>query len=136
MRGQRAKELLRQYIDAGKEIEETERFIKKLNKDVIKDSVVGSSPNYPYNQHKIIIEGTPHTKIARQERYLQNQVKKCIDIRTEVIEFIGTIPDSRMRRIFKLRYLEGMNWLKISRLFGANYESYARVLHDNYLNSL
>lgn len=136
MRGQRAKELLKQYVDAGKEIEETESFIEKLKGGIVVDSVIGSSPHYPYTERKVLIEGIPHTKIERQTRKLNKQVKECMDIQDEVIDFISSIPDSRIRRIFKQRYFYGESWLKISRLFGANYEAYARIIHDRYLDSI
>ena len=136
MRGQRAKELLKQYVDAGKEIEETESFIEKLKGGIVVDSVIGSSPNYPYTEHKVLIEGIPHSKIERQTRKLNKQVKECMDIQDEVIDFIGSIPDSRTRRIFMMRYFEGQSWLKISRSFGANYEAYARIIHDRYLDNI
>ncbi len=136
MRGQRAKELLKQYIDAGKEVEEIESFIEKLEGGIVVDSVIGSSPNYPYTEHKILIEGIPHTKIERQIRRLNKQVRKCIDLRSEVIEFIDSIPDSRTRRIFILRYFYNWSWLKVSRYLGAKDESYARNIHNRYLESL
>lgn len=134
------KELLRQYDDIQKEIKELECRIKKLNckADIESDTVVGSNTEFPYNERVYTVSGinfeAKTEKLDRLNKVLTKRVQKCEDMKIEIEEFINTIPDSRTRRVFSLRYIDGLTWMQIARRIERYDESYPRkVIHDRYL---
>lgn len=138
------KELLKQYSDLQKEIKELEQRIERVkNKkaQVVTDSVKGSSKYFPYVERSFVITGLEEDKKEQQLEKLNNVLKKrktkCEELKLQIEEFINTIPDSRTRRVFSLRYIDGLNWLQIARKIERYDESYPRkVIHDKYLEKL
>ncbi len=51
----------------------------------------------------------------------------------ELQDFINTIDDSTLRRIFTLRYIGGHTWKRIAFLMHYTDESSVRKMHDRYL---
>lgn len=126
--------ILRQYRDLVKEIEELKNRIseaQKLSSQVVKDSVSGSNPHFPYEKNIFTIEGIEQTN-SRQQKILQKRIERCERLKLEIEEFIDTIEDSKTRRVFWLRYIRGCSWEKISRMLGGWDESYARKIHDRW----
>lgn len=126
--------ILRQYRDLVKEIEELKNRIseaQKLSSQVVKDSVSGSNPHFPYQKNIFTIEGIEQTN-SRQQKILQKRIERCERLKLEIEEFIDTIEDSKTRRVFWLRYIRGCSWEKISRMLGGWDESYARKIHDRW----
>lgn len=138
------KELLKQYCDLQKEIKELEERIKRVrNKKVqtVADSVKGSSKYFPYVERTFIITGLEEDLKEQQLEKLNNLLykrkAKCKEMALEIEEFINTIPDSRTRRVFSLRYIDGLNWIQVARKIERYDESYPRkVIHDKYLDGL
>ena len=51
-----------------------------------------------------------------------------------LIRYIGDIPDSDVRELFMLRYVDGVrSWQRIAFLAGEHDESYVRRKHDRYI---
>lgn len=50
--------------------------------------------------------------------------------------FIDGIPESRLRRIFSFRYIDGMTWLQIAFKIGECDEQYPRKVHDRWLRKM
>lgn len=140
------KYLLKQYSDLQIEIRELEQRITKLQNKKIKvehDRVKGSSDAFPYTERSFLIEGYNYPEADRKEarlitynNLLCRRKAKCEDMKLEIEEFISNIPDSRTRRVFQYRYIDGLEWLRIARIFGKYEESYARKIHDRYLENL
>lgn len=138
------KELLKQYCDLQKEIKELEQRIERLRSksvQVVTDSVKGSSNDFPYVEKTFIITGLEEDRREQQLEKLSNilykRKAKCKEIAIEIEEFINTIPDSRTRRVFTLRYIDGLSWLQIARKIERYDESYPRkVIHDKYLEKI
>ncbi len=138
------KELLKQYSDLQKEIKELEQRIERVkNKkvQVVTDTVKGSSRHFPYIERSFAITGLEEDKREQQleklNSILYKRRAKCTEMKLEIEEFINTIPDSRTRRVFSLRYIDGLNWLQIARKIERYDESYPRkVIHDKYLENL
>ena len=137
------KELLKQYCDLQKEIKELEQRIEHLrNKQprVVSDTVKGSSKHYPYIERTFVITGfeqdNREQKLERLNNILYKRKAKCGEMALEIEEFINNIPDSRTRRVFTLRYIDRLNWLPIARKTGGYDESYARKIHDRYLEKI
>lgn len=138
------KELLKQYSDLQKEIKELELRIERVkNKpvQVVSDSVKGSARFFPYEPRTFVITGLEADKkeqhLEKLNSLLYKRRAKCRELALEIEEFINTIPDSRTRRVFSLRYIDGLNWLQIARKIERYDESYPRkVIHDKYLDKL
>lgn len=137
------KKQLKQYVDLQDEIKDLELRIKKLNtkKRVEQsDTVVGSNAEFPYNPRIYTIIGLNEEehkeKLDRLNCILIKRKQKCEDLKIEIEEFISTIPDSKTRRVFTLRYIDGLTWLQIARRIERYDESYPRkMIHDKYLEN-
>lgn len=135
------KELLKQYCDLQKEIIELEHRIERVrnrNVQIVSDTVKGSSKYFPYVERTFIVSGVEENGIKEQQLVKLNNIlykrrAKCKEMALEIEEFINTIPDSKTRRVFTLRYIDGLNWMPIARKTGGYDESYARKIHDRYL---
>lgn len=57
----------------------------------------------------------------------------CMEELGRLYAFIDDIPDSRLRRIFSFRYIDGLTWRQIAFRIGEYDEQYPRRLHDRYL---
>ena len=140
------KSLLRQYNDLKIEIKGLEVRIENLKKKKInieKDSVKGSNPHFPYEQKSFIVEGYNYPGADRKElrlrlltKTLKDRLEKCEELKLQIEKFISNIPDSRTRRVFQYRYIDGLTWQQVSRRIGGYEESYARKIHDRYLEGL
>lgn len=131
------KELL-QYRALKREIQSLERRIERLGiQDGIEvtDSVIGSSPNYPYIKQHCRIEGIIDN--GERIRHLFWLLKRRKEIANELLvhieEFIGEIEDSELRQIFQMRYIDGMTWQRVAEEMGEGGEQYPRKKHDRYM---
>ncbi len=139
------KETLIQYQDLKREIKMLENRIEReenrKSNQVVIDSVKGSAPSFPFQEVTFKIEGIEDSKEARNRRerrhsLLRNRKYRAEQLRDQIEEFIASIPDSKTRQIFEMRYIEQYTWCKISNKFHSRHESYARNIHDRYLEKL
>ena len=134
------KQTLRQYNSIREEIKELRREIARLEKQEPKyatDKVTGSDDQFPYAKKHFTISGIVEDKnLIRKKEILINRLKKCEELKLQIEEFISIIPDSRTRRIFQYRYIDELEWLPISMRFGKYDESFARKIHERYLEGL
>ena len=134
------KKLLSQYIDLQQEIKDLEKRIERLsNFKVEHDVVTGSNSEFPYQPRSFTIEGYNIQDVDRLNKVkslLVDRKDKCEDMKIEIEKFISTIPDSRTRRVFQYRYIDRLTWQQVSRRIGGYEESYARKIHDRYLEGL
>ena len=127
--------LLKQYKDLCREIKELENnYIKKLENRNVSDIVTGSNNEFPYQIMNFKVEGLVHTNKLRE--VLVERKVKCEQLKIKIEEFISDIPDSRTRRVFQYRYIDGLTWQQVSRRIGGYEESYPRKIHDRYLEGL
>lgn len=81
------------------------------------DSVVGSSPTFPYVQHVIKISGVDvedyERKVERLKRSLERRIQDLLDQVAEMQEYIETVPDSETRLILQCRFINGLTWEQI-----------------------
>lgn len=103
------KELLEQYPDLCAEIKELEEQIRRG----VSDTVSGSSPDYPYTQHPITIQGVPPDLHERID-FLKGQA-------IMIEEFINALPNSTYRRIVRYRVKYRMSWKTIAAKMGYRY---------------
>ena len=127
--------LLKQYKDLCREINELENnYIKKLENRNVSDIVTGSNNEFPYQIMSFKVEGLAHTDKLRE--VLVERKVKCEQLKIKIEDFISNIPDSRTRRVFQYRYIDGLTWQQVSRRIGGYEESYPRKIHDRYLEGL
>ena len=141
------KELLSQYCDIQQEIKEIMEEIDQLERQktvVLQGVVKGSSPDFPYTPQTFRISGyDEYTRdyivgeIRRQQTILNERNQRLLQIQTEVEEWIDSIEDSRIRRIFSMRYLEGMSWQQIAnQIGGGNTADTCRMAHNRFLKKI
>lgn len=119
------KTVLQEYIDACELIKDTEKDIRKLNqkkKTIIQTNVKGSMSEFPYVEQHFKIQGTTFSikddaQLRYEEKLLEQRKAKAEQVKLHVEEWMLTIP-SRMQRIVKYRYLEGMSWERVAARMG------------------
>ena len=115
------KNILNDYIDACKLIEETEADIKRLQKKkktVIQTNVKGSNPEFPYQPQHFMIQGTPFTytedsQLRLEEKLLEKRKANAEKIKLDVDQWMLTVP-ARMQRIIRFKFFEKMSWEEVS----------------------
>lgn len=115
------KAILQEYVDACELVKETEKEIQKLNrkkKTIIQTNVKGSMHEFPYVEQHFKVQGTTFTvkddsRLRYEEKLLERQKARAEQIKQQVEEWMLKI-SSRMQRIVKYRYLEGMTWEQVA----------------------
>ena len=76
----------------------------------------------------------------RAENALRNAISRMHARRLDCMEELGLlyasiddIPDSRLRRVFSFRYIDGLTWQEVAFRLGETDEQYPRRLHNQYL---
>ena len=126
------KELL-QLKHLNKEIELLQKQIQDVETRVAVDSVTGSFPEFPYTQHTIRIEGIDEKYMEHRRNKLNRRLKKLLDKRDELENYISSVSDSEMRMILTLRYADGLLWQQVALKIGEYDESYPGRKHNNFL---
>lgn len=117
---------LAEIIPLRAEIADLER---QLSERVVRTSVQSSGKEYPYAKHNAILEGLP----PNSDKLLAElqSAKKRLSCRLQWIEGIS---DLQTRRIFRLRYVEGVSWQAIAqRVGGGNTADSVRMLAKRFL---
>lgn len=134
------KYLLKQYNSLIEEIKGLEKRIDKLNNFKVEyDKVTGSDSEFPYIKRNFTIEGyniQDIDKLNELKEVLIERKIKCEELKLQIEKFISNIPDSRTRRIFQYRYIDGLTWLQIAMRMNKVHESYPRKIHDRYLENI
>ena len=76
----------------------------------------------------------------RAENSLRDALRRMNARRLDCMEELGRlyssiddIPDSKLRRIFSFRYIDGLTWQEVAYRIGEFDEQYPRRLHNRYL---
>lgn len=140
------KNVLEQYSSMKKEIADLERMIadsnkkiKRYEKQVISDTVTGTRADMTIGVIKV--EGIAQQWIDREHELNQRRVekmerfkKKLEETVVKVEEFIQSIDDSEIRRIARMRYIEGLKWRTVATYMGKGYtEEACRMKMERYL---
>lgn len=140
------KDILVQYCDLREEAKDLRRRIEKLESDIeriedercVTDSVTGGMGG---TQH-FMIRGFPYPEYSRKKTKLylnkaqyENAVPELLELTIKAEEYIQSIPDSRMRRILRFRYLDDMSWLEVARHIGGKNTTAdsVRMEHNRFL---
>lgn len=108
------REQLESYISMKEEINEIKYKLEHLAEE---DSLVGNDvimdyrSGYPVPQSVV---GNDYAKYFRLKDRYQKRILKLQEEISKVEEFVEEIPDSLTRRIFRLKYIEGITQVKIA----------------------
>ena len=119
------KDELEQLISLRAEIRELNadiRAIHERNVEIVQDKVQASSKDWPYTQGGRVIRGID-TKGAKKRKAAINKKLVILEARKEeaeslelrITEYINSIGNSEIRRIFDMRYVKGKNWEEIGK---------------------
>ena len=126
------KEILNQYINLKAEIADLEELIQKTRQEIVQmesreiqvsDSVKGTRKDGTYGS--IRITGYPYrdcerrkTLLSRREKKLEQFNEHLLELTNQADDYINSLDDSRMRRILRYKYFEGMSWVQVARQMG------------------
>jgi len=141
--------MLIQYISLKAEIADLEERIQKLRKEIgrmeskdyqVSDSVKGTRRDGTYGS--IRITGYPYQlcqqkrwQLKRREDNLTKFQAELLELTNEVDDYINGLEDSRMRRMLRHKYLDGLSWVQVAHRMGKKYTAdNCRVTVSNFLN--
>ena len=120
-------DLIAEREDLQKRIRETEQRIDDLCEEEVADSVtLGKHGKKPLGRK--VIHGTPYPEIDRNRwalhRYkaqLKEAEARIGEMISEVQQYISEIEDSRIRRMFRYRYVDQLTWLQVALRMGKHH---------------
>lgn len=154
-----SKDILVQYPDLVKEVQETKDKITKLEHQIaniekqlvainegghVKDKVKGGLGGI----QNFNIEGFPEREYQQKRKQLQvkriilngrkialdEQETKLLQMVSDIEEFLNGIEDSFIRRIINLRVIEQLSWNKVAdKMGGYNTEDSVRMAFERFL---
>ena len=140
------KDILIQYSDLVEEVKDLHRRIQKLQDDIdklepVKDSVKGTRRDGTIGS--ITISGYPvpayyrHKKqLEKREAVLREKEDELLELVNAAEEYIAGISDSRIRRILRYRYLDGLTWQQVAKQMGGNHTADScRMAHNIFIDS-
>lgn len=116
------KQILVDYIDACKVVDDTKEEIRKLKKNrkrILTDTVKGSSHDFPYTLQTYRTEGLAYSvvkdpdELDRLEVVLKERLQNAERIKRQVEAWLNTIP-MRMQRIIRYKIFEGLTWAEVA----------------------
>ncbi|MBK5243197.1 RNA polymerase subunit sigma-24 [Clostridium sp.] len=121
------------------EIEQIKRELESIEPEYAIDSVTGSSINFPYTQHNIMIEGydikSYEHKVKRIQNRLNHKMIELVEEKDRLTEYIYSLDNSDLRQILSHRYVRGLTWQDVGINMG-----YATITvrskHDKFLKSV
>lgn len=150
------KNILEQYLELKEEIRDLqdridwdERRLEKIRKEgVVSDTVKGTRSDGTFGPIKITGYPIPeHNQVKNMIKkrvaklhILEDDLQNAIN---EVDEFIGKVPKSDLRMIFRFRYLDDMTWAAVALNMNDRFpkrrikytEDSCRMRHDRYLEN-
>lgn len=133
------KEKLSQLYYLNREIEVLKKQLDSVEPEFVSDSIKGSSIEFPYTEHSIKIKGIGwdeyEAKTKRIKNKIKNRVSELMNLKDEINDYIEKIPDSELRLIISLRYINGLSWQQVASHIGNMGDgSTERKKHDRFLN--
>lgn len=143
------KKILTQYVDLKEEIKDLRKRIDGTRKQIenmekggqVSDTVKGSRTDGTIGPIKVT--GFPRREYYKKKEYLNKKIQilnikedELIELTNSVEKYIESIEDSRIRRIFRYRYLDNMSWIKVAHCMGgSNTEDGCRKTHDRFIEN-
>lgn len=125
------KELSQLYY-LNREIERDQERLEKLRASA---SAPGA-PNYDGMPKNPSFENRLERYIAEivdLEAIIQAKITQCLHERNRLERYIADIPDSFIRQIFQLRFVNGLNWQQVAASIGNNTADSVRMACNRYI---
>ena len=72
--------------------------------------------------------------IAEQRDLIEAKIRQTVILYNRLNRYIATVPDSLMRQILSLRYINGLSWFQVAQhIGGGNTADSVRKAHDRFL---
>lgn len=125
------KEILNQYRDMAVEIKDIKRRIHDLWRQinslgVVSDSVKGTRRDGTYGS--IRITGYPIHEYSKKKESLNKNAElletketDLLRLMAQVEKYIESIPNSELRTMFRLYYMDGLTWVQVAHKMNAMY---------------
>lgn len=125
------KEILKQYRDMAVEIKDIKRRIHDLWRQinslgVVSDSVKGTRRDGTYGS--IRITGYPIHEYSKKKESLNKNAElletketDLLRLMAQVEKYIESIPNSELRTMFRLYYMDGLTWVQVAHKMNAMY---------------
>lgn len=131
------KEELEEVFHIKKEIQQLEKSIARVEKQT---QMVSDVVQNGYKRHAVIYGADVKRAYKLQNYYekLKNFKIMLVEKQKEIEDYIETIPFSEIRQIFRLRYIECLNWIQAAHEMNRNYngkiytEGSIRLKHDRF----
>ncbi len=110
---------LRKLKDLNKEIEILKKQLNNIQVEekYVSDTVVGSSPIFPFTERVFGISGIDtasyERKVTRIRKAIAKRLNEALDKKAEILEYIEAVEDIEVRNILTLRYSECLTWEEI-----------------------
>lgn len=138
------KDILTQYCDLQEEERDLRQRICRLEDQIshlsiVSDSVTGTRKDGIIGKIRITGYPTPeyYRKLGllrRRKAAMEETQQRLLGMLNEVEAFVDGIEDSRLRRIFRYRYVDNMSWLQVAIQMGGKHTADScRNAHDRYL---
>lgn len=138
------KSVLVQYCDLQEEVKDLRHRIRKLEDEishlaVVSDSVTGTREDGTIGHIKITGYPFPEESrkqglLRRRKAALEEKEEELLELLSDVEEYINSIDDSRIRRIFRYRYVDNMSWVQVAVQMGRKHTADScRMAHDRYI---
>lgn len=137
------KEELSQLRDLRGEIEELKDKIEDLKArrsgtNIVHDRVKGSTRDFPYIQTSVNITGIEYnykgkrfSQALRDKQNLYEQrLQECEQLENRITKYINEIRQSRIRRIFEAKYIDGRTWAEIGDICNCDRTTAAKTVSD------
>lgn len=138
------KNILVQYCDLQEEVKDLRSRICKLEDEishlaVVTDFVTGTREDGTIGHIKITGYPFPEESrkqglLRRRKAALEEKEDELLELLSDVEEYINSIDDSRIRRIFRYRYVDNMSWVQVAIQMGGKHTADScRMAHDRYI---
>ena len=131
------RERLEAYLSNNDEIKELQGKLQKMGTEegkeklVESDTIIDYRKGYPRPQ---TVTGYNYSKEQRLRQRYSSRIEKLQKEQEEIEQWIFEIEDSKIQRIFRLRYLEGMRQEKIAQKVHMAQSGVSRRI-DEYLKN-
>lgn len=132
---------LEQYRYEKQECEDLKRRMSQTGSrtSIVRDTVRGSMPEYPFTAHTIRIEGISSKSIrchatlkAQYQRKRENLIAHTVGVE----KWLDTVKDAKIRCIVRYRYFDGREWPEVSRrVYGTRSPNRARMALMRFLTN-
>ncbi len=122
---------LKQLLHLRREIDALAKRKKRLEqRATVITHIIGNMPRESGLKDRV---GDYGSELAYLDIMMDNAIARCMHAYREAFGFIESIEDSELRRIMRLRYLDGLTWQKVAYAIGEHDEQYPRRKHDRFL---